>query len=119
MTTTKKYERRGKVKKMEMAITNKALFFVDKGLKGTVAVPEGVEKIDGYAFSGCNKIERLIIPNSVVAIGPYAFSNCGKLTVISLPNDIETIEIENAFYGCDKEMAIIVRLPKEGGGKKN
>ena len=62
----------------------------------TLVIPEGVEEISSYAFSGMN-IESVIIPDSVKKIGSYAFANCSNLKSIILGKNVTSVE-SYAFY---------------------
>ena len=72
-----------------------------------VTLPETVEKIKSYAFSGCtgltkinsNETGKAILPNSLTRICLYAFSGCTGLTDITTGNQLDTIE-NAAFQGC-------------------
>ena len=45
-----------------------------------LVIPDGVTKINDYAFQGCTRIKSVVIPASLLRIGEYAFSNCTELT---------------------------------------
>ena len=47
-----------------------------------VIIPEGVNRIYPFAFSGCNGVSRVTIPNSVTRIDWSAFEGCSSLTSI-------------------------------------
>lgn len=53
----------------------------------SITIPEGVTKIEEYAFSG-NKISALDLPESLVSIGDRAFGN-NLLTEVRLPKSLE------------------------------
>lgn len=53
----------------------KTLLCFPCGRTGTYTVPESVLEIGEDAFSGCDKLEKLIIPETVVNIGRNAFMN--------------------------------------------
>lgn len=53
----------------------------------TVILPNGLERIEGNAFS-YTEIRHITIPNSVTYIGFGAFRNCQKLKTIVLSNQI-------------------------------
>ena len=65
------------------AYANPAYFahnlFVDGELLTNLSIPEGVRKINDYAFSGCAKIERITIPADLTSIGTHAFEDCESL----------------------------------------
>ena len=50
-------------------------------------------------FSGCEKLESIIIPDSVTSIGDNSFQYCKSLRSIRIPNNVTTIGM-GAFYGC-------------------
>jgi hypothetical protein len=72
----------------------------------TNVIPNGVETIEDYAFSGLN-ITSIIIPYGVRTIGYYAFSDCKGLTSIVIPNSVETIG-EYAFYNCENLESVVI-----------
>ena len=84
-------------------------------------VPDGVENIAGYAFSGAVKLRGIALPDSIKSIGAGAFSECRSLESLqypalselpaavfadcealkafTIPETVKTIG-QNAFYGC-------------------
>ena len=87
----------------------------------TLNIPTSIEKIDRYAFNGCNfstvkfandckittitgfenmnNLTSINIPSKVKIIGNSVFSNDTNLTSITIPNSVEKIEY-CAFYNC-------------------
>lgn len=87
-----------------------------------VALPSCLERIDDYAFSGCENLTTINLSDSIRYIGDNAFSGCKNLTSINLSDciryignnvfseckNLTTINIsdsiryigEGAFYGC-------------------
>lgn len=57
--------------------TNELLF----GSDNTV-IPEGVERIKGYAFTGCSGLRSVFIPSSVTYIEDNAFEKTGLETIV-------------------------------------
>ena len=55
--------------------------------------------VPNYAFSGCSKLEGIVIPNSVTNIGQGAFSNCSSLSKMTIPQSVTNIN-NYAFSGC-------------------
>ena len=72
-----------------------------------VDIPNGVENIDQYAFSGCANLADVTIPSSCKAIGTYAFSGCTSLISIKIPYGVETIDA-GAFSNCSNIKYIVV-----------
>ncbi len=68
------------------------------GLK-SVAIGNGVTRIDEYAFSNCDNLTSVTIGDSVTRIDEYAFAGCSSLTEIVIPDSVTTIG-EYVFYGC-------------------
>jgi len=63
-----------------------------------VDMPENLEAIDDYAFSG-TFLTSITIPDNVKTIGAYAFYNCTNIAALDLGSGIQTIG-DNAFDGC-------------------
>lgn len=55
----------------------------------SVTIPEGVTKIDEYAFLG-NDFTTVTLPNSLVTIGASAF-NGNQLTTVTIPSNVTSI----------------------------
>lgn len=89
-----------------------------------VHIPEGVTRIEDYAFDHCYYVDllslpstlstigysafngayinltNLVFPNSLVSIGGYAFACCDGLQNIDFGNGLQSIG-NNAFFSCD------------------
>lgn len=46
---------------------------------GDLIIPEGVEKINAYAFYSCAHLLSVTLPDSIKEIGDYAFYGCSRL----------------------------------------
>ena len=66
----------------------------------TQVVPEGVEELENYAFTGFSQAEEIELPSTLKVIGISCFSDCDNIKTIEIPNSIETIE-GYAFNLCD------------------
>ena len=55
-------------------------------------VPEGTKRIDLYCFRG-TEVEEVFIPKSVEEIGLYAFSRCQKLERVVFEEGSELNEL--------------------------
>ncbi len=44
-----------------------------------MSIPDTVESIGDYAFSGCRALEKVSIPGSVSTMGKYVFEDCYNL----------------------------------------
>ena len=69
-------------------------------------IPSSVKCIDKYAFMGC-LAEEVAIPDGVERINFFAFSNCPNLKRIFIPASVESIE-ELAFDNCPEVISIVV-----------
>ncbi len=65
----------------------------------SVTVPEGVQKIESYAFSMCVNLKEIYLPNSLKSIENHAFYGCDSLESIKIPEGVESIEAL-VFSGC-------------------
>lgn len=69
------------------------------GKKGIVNIPENVEVISEWAFSGCSKIENVSMPDTVNSVGNGAFYGCSSLTDIHLSTNLTSLGVR-VFDGC-------------------
>lgn len=60
---------------------------------GAVVIPDGVTRINSFAFQMNMTVTSVQIPDSVTEIGKNAFVYCTGLTGITIPNTIEEISI--------------------------
>ena len=66
--------------------------FQEAAIKGNLALPEGLEYIDSYAFSGCSGLTgSLTIPRGIHIINLSAFSCCGFNGNLTLPMGLTEI----------------------------
>ncbi|MDE6715071.1 MAG: leucine-rich repeat domain-containing protein, partial [Muribaculaceae bacterium] len=84
-----------------------SIYFAPLSLKGGYSIPNSVQTIGNYAFSGCDGLTSVTIPNSVTTIGEAAFRNCSGLTSVTIPNSVTTIG-DNAFSGCSGLTSIVI-----------
>lgn len=54
------------------------------GKSGNYAIPNGVTRIEEWAFATCAQLTSVTTPASVSSIGDYAFSGCGRLNAITV-----------------------------------
>ena len=66
-----------------------------------------VEYIGSGAFSGCERLEMIVIPKSVSYIGDYAFSQCKRLARVILSSGISIID-KYCFQGCTELQEITI-----------
>ena len=52
------------------------------GKSGAYTIPDGVTRIENYAFGQCQRLTRVTIPDSVAYLGQNAFSGCDRLTEV-------------------------------------
>lgn len=64
------------------------------GAKGSIAIPNSVISIDGYAFNFCSNIESITIGNNLSTIEDYAFNRCTALKAVYITNFDSWCQIE-------------------------
>lgn len=79
----------------------------------TFIMPDGVETIPQFCFSGCLNLQRIQISESVKYIKQYAFSDCVSLTEITFPASLSSIA-NKVFEGCEG----LSKVTFEGGAPK-
>ena len=75
----------------------------------SIDIPDGVKYIGEYAFSGCGKLERVVLPGMLKEIRGNTFRWCKNLREVVFPRELDVIGIE-AFEGC--ESLTSVTLPE-------
>ncbi|MBQ2383995.1 MAG: leucine-rich repeat protein [Oscillospiraceae bacterium] len=72
-----------------------------------VIIPEGVEKINAYAFANLTALEEIVLPSTLEAIEYGAFYGCSALKKITFSgeNGLQIIN-QNAFEKCDLQGTI-------------
>ena len=76
----------------------KTLYWASRSRDGKFVVPDGVEVIENYAFSGA-RFASIELPKTLRVIRRGAFERCGNLTKITIPRSVERIEW--GFWKCD------------------
>lgn len=71
-------------------ITSIASFAFSSATPEYLVLPEGLTKIDSYAFSECKRLSRLSLPGTLRVITSPIFVNCG-LTDISIPEGLSDL----------------------------
>lgn len=75
-----------------------------------VSIPETIDgyrvsAIDNRAFADHSELESVTIPNGVQSIGWFAFSGCVALTEASIPSSVSTIGY-GAFENCNASLTL-------------
>ena len=68
-------------------------------------IPEGVTKIENYAFYACDSLTYIIIPDSVTNIGTGAFYECIRLKSIAIPERVTCIKA--CTFECCTDLRIV------------
>lgn len=66
-----------------------------------ITIPDGVETIEGYAFSNMSNLTSITFPNSVISLGDSVLYYCQNLVDVTLPSGISEIPYGFMEY-CDK-----------------
>lgn len=56
-----------------------------------IILPDSINKIENYAFSGCSLLEEVELSSSLKSIGERAFQNCESLKTIYIPKGVKEI----------------------------
>ena len=67
----------------------------------SIAIPEGILRIEADAFYNCINLSRVTLPDTLLEIGDRAFAFCAELSEIRIPMSVDCIRSE-AFLGADK-----------------
>jgi hypothetical protein len=68
----------------------------------TLKIPDGVKKIDDWAFMGCKELRSAYIPDTVEHMGFFLFFGCSKLLSVRLPRNEKLTRLEDGFCAkCD------------------
>lgn len=78
-----------------------------------VRIPEGVRRVDDFAFYGCDNLEAVELPDTLTEIGEAAFAQCGRLAEVRVPAGVSVIG-RSAFAGCGSLRS--VELPETYAG---
>jgi hypothetical protein len=65
---------------------------VEDGNIGTftsIIIPEGVTKIDNYAFAWNQNLSSIELPNTLKEMGYLIFYRCDAITTLNIPNSVE------------------------------
>ena len=92
-------------KGIKLTITNikEGCFKNCLGLTNTLTIPSTISHINPYTFTGCLKLNKVVINEGIDSIDDYAFAGCESLDLetIILPNSLENIG-KCAFKDCNK-----------------
>ena len=78
----------------------------------SVALPEGITKIEEGAFANCTQLSTVNLPSALTEIGAHAFYNCDLIETITIPKSLEKTTdayineyahgyVYGPFYGCN------------------
>ena len=71
--------------------------YLNNKIVENLIIPDGVERIYGYAFTGAESLKSVTVPESVLGIDQYAFADCTELSSIKLPDTLAYMGAQ-AFY---------------------
>ena len=77
-------------------------WFIGENTITKVVIPEGVTKINSYAFAMLTALEEVVLPSTLESIEYGAFYGCSSLKKITYSGENNTFIInQNAFENCD------------------
>ncbi|MDE5981186.1 MAG: leucine-rich repeat domain-containing protein [Bacteroidaceae bacterium] len=71
-----------------------------------IVVPEGVKRIERWAFSHCINLKEISLPASLESMGYGMFNDCMSLESVTIPRNVSEIRVDrwgthwNLFAGC-------------------
>ncbi|MBD5244716.1 MAG: leucine-rich repeat protein [Barnesiella sp.] len=65
-----------------------------------LVIPEGITKIESFAFQGCSSISSVTLSQTIDSINYHAFENCRNLHIIHIPKSVKFID-SFAFKNCN------------------
>lgn len=71
------------------------------------SIPDGVTRIENFAFFDCNGLTSVMIPEGVTSIGNSAFRYCSSLTSVVIPEGVTEIE-GGTFADCSALTSITI-----------
>ncbi len=81
--------------------TSKQWFIGDSTIT-KVVLPEGIEKINAYAFANLTALEEIVLPSTLESIEYGAFYGCSSLQKITFSDKNNLMIVsQSAFEGCD------------------
>ena len=90
---------------MPVTSVGKDAFHMHYGLQN-VTLPEGITRIEAYAFFNCINLRSISLPESLTFIGYDAFVCCGDLTQIELPDGLTEIQ-DGCFNGTGLQSVVL------------
>lgn len=69
----------------------------------TYTVPQGVTRIERFAFYNCTNLESVTLPDGLVSIGDGAFDGCTGLEKLTLPASLKSIGMGIVDH-CEKTL---------------
>ena len=77
-----------------------------------LVIPDGIEKINAWAFANCYGLQTVDVPDSVTLISENAFSGCLNLYSVTLGSGVSVIE-RNAFLDCRSLKTVTFKDPND------
>ena len=65
-----------------------------------LSIPESINEIAWYAFSGMESLEEVSFPGNLEKIGDYVLYGCKKLSKVSMSKNVKTFS-PRTFAGCE------------------
>ena len=80
---------------------NGVSLYIDGKKPTDLVIPDGITKINDYAFLGLRSLTSVTLPETVVSIGEKAFRFCENLTSVTIPSSVTSVG-RDAFSICFK-----------------
>lgn len=73
----------------------------------SVILPDGLTKIEMYAFMGCEALKSIVIPDSVTSISSGVFNGCKSLASVKISSNLNGIN-QQVFQGCESLTDVVI-----------
>ena len=73
----------------------------------SIALPEGVRKIEYCAFRNCTNLKEIVLPSTLDSIGGSLFEGCASLESIRIPRNVTKVS-SRVFQGCYSLKEVVV-----------
>lgn len=75
------------------------VLYVAGDSKDSYTIPNFVETLNAYAFSGANNLKEVVVPNTILTLPEGLFYNCRNLQTVTLPESTNVIPFK-MFERC-------------------
>ena len=82
-----------------------------------IVLPNELEKIGNYEFTGCLSLKEINLPKTLTSIGDMAFRDCTGITKITIPENVKSVG-NDGFNNWTNSQTIIIKGATDGWDKR-